>query len=131
MLLLYVYNIQKLTEGRGFIRSSLEWNMGMAPYFAHKWNQTLTPKLRLAFVNIRNSAKDKHFMFHSVNLFSQAPLACGSRALPSVLSCRRLGGWATEFWKGKSTSILILKYFLLVLQSSITYYPRAQASRVM
>ena len=28
---------------------------------------------------------DKHFMFHSVSLLSQAPLARGSRALPSVL----------------------------------------------
>ena len=29
--------------------------------------------------------RDKHFMFHSVSLFSQAPLARGSRALPCVL----------------------------------------------
>ena len=28
---------------------------------------------------------DKHFMFHSVSLLSQAPLARGSRALPSIL----------------------------------------------
>ena len=31
--------------------------MGMAPYFAYKWNQTLATKLRLVFVNIRNTAK--------------------------------------------------------------------------
>ena len=31
--------------------------MGTVPYFAHKWNQTLATKLRLAFVNILNSAK--------------------------------------------------------------------------
>ena len=31
--------------------------MGMVPYFAHKWNQTLATKLHLVFVNIRNSAK--------------------------------------------------------------------------
>ena len=31
--------------------------MGTVPYFAHKWNQTLATKLRLAFVNIRNTAK--------------------------------------------------------------------------
>ena len=31
--------------------------MGMVPYFAHKWNQTLAAKLRLAFVNICNTAK--------------------------------------------------------------------------
>ena len=31
--------------------------MGTVPYFAHKWNQTLARKLRLVFVNIRNTAK--------------------------------------------------------------------------
>ena len=31
--------------------------MGTAPYFAHKWNQTLATKLHLVFVNIRNTAK--------------------------------------------------------------------------
>ena len=31
--------------------------MGTVPYFAHTWNQTQATKLRLAFVNIRNSAK--------------------------------------------------------------------------
>ena len=30
--------------------------MGTVPYFARKWNQTLATKLRLAFVNIRNTA---------------------------------------------------------------------------
>ena len=45
-------------EGHGFIRFYIvEWNMGTIPYFAHKWNQTFPTKLRLAFVNIRNSAK--------------------------------------------------------------------------
>ena len=37
-------------EGRGLIRSSI-LDCGM------KWNQTLATKLRLAFVNIRNTAK--------------------------------------------------------------------------
>ena len=31
--------------------------MGTVPYFAYKWNQTLATKLRLAFVNTRNTAK--------------------------------------------------------------------------
>ena len=31
--------------------------MGTVPYFARKWNQTLATKLRLPFVNIRNTAK--------------------------------------------------------------------------
>ena len=31
--------------------------MGTVPYFEHKWNQTLATKLRLVFVNIRNTAK--------------------------------------------------------------------------
>ena len=31
--------------------------MGTVPYFARKWNQTLATKLRLAFVNIQNTAK--------------------------------------------------------------------------
>ena len=34
--------------------------------------------------------QDKHLMFHSVSLLSQAPLVRGSRALPSVLLEKRL-----------------------------------------
>ena len=42
---------------------------------------------------------DKHFMFHSVSLLSQAPLARGSCALPSVLFNEAFAHFLMEEWK--------------------------------
>ena len=67
------------------------------------------PSLLALLINSLSSY-DKHFMFHSVSLFSQAPLARGSRALPSVFLPAR----ASE--QGNVVSVYIYIYIYIVIE---------------
>ena len=59
-------------------------------------------------------------MFHSVSLLSQAPLACGSRALPSVLFILFFPSSSNFFLPLSPCSSL---FFLLLFYHSFSSYP--------
>ena len=92
------------------------------------------PSLLALLINSLSSW-DKHFMFHSVSLLSQAPLASGSRALPSVLfenSIQLLAlycivllvveGWLKLTKKSAHTNYLISQSCNRYKNGSFTYF---------